>query len=149
MCNASSTCSWQPERQVPFNEVRLPPPPDIKKEIGEGDEVEVSEGSWAVLVWSSLSIPGSAEGVRACPRWRFKMEHVSIDKLIASFFMIHAHKWIMPLCAFSGSYCFHFQVYSRANDQEPCGWWLAKVRMMKGEVNYFQTYWCHAYMLIQ
>lgn len=42
MCNVSSTSSWQPERQVPFNEVRLPPPPDIKKEIGEGDEVEVS-----------------------------------------------------------------------------------------------------------
>lgn len=56
MCNASSTSSWQPERQVPFNEVRLPPPPDIKKEIGEGDEVEVSEHSGAVLVWNSLSV---------------------------------------------------------------------------------------------
>ncbi|XP_031440479.1 fragile X mental retardation syndrome-related protein 2 isoform X2 [Clupea harengus] len=94
--------NWQPERQMPFSDVRLPPPADYHKDIAEGEEVEVFSQT-----------PGIA---------RYTPYHVQLPA--------HTHR---PPPHTQTPTSLPPEVYSRANDQEPCGWWLARVRMMKGE----------------
>ncbi|XP_078141695.1 RNA-binding protein FXR1 isoform X2 [Centroberyx gerrardi] len=105
--------NWQPERQVPFNDVRMPPPADAKKEIGEGEEVEV----------------------------RDTHTHTHTHTVFLSFFLCPSLSRNLSLSVCLSLSC---QIFSRANEQEPCGWWLAKVRMMKGDFYVIEYAACDA-----
>ena len=127
-----SMFSWQPERQVPFDDIRMPPPSDAPKEIGEGEEVEVSEHrsnrggtSGGQEVLHPRSHLANLES-QLTILWRTPTEERDVPPL-PSHCLLHLAPYTLSLSVSS-------QIFSRANDQEPCGWWLAKVRMMKGDV---------------
>lgn len=138
--------SWQPERQISFQDVRFPPPTGFCKEINESDEVEVglSQSLQQFLFFFFFWIVPSEGGLFR--KWeRLVMWNKKCSRIKFWCVTPKAHSFLFIIVFFSQNdlkwmnACVCCQVYSRANDKEPCGWWLAKVRMVKGEVGLTTT----------
>ncbi|XP_056899914.1 fragile X messenger ribonucleoprotein 1 homolog A-like isoform X2 [Takifugu flavidus] len=111
--------NWQAERQMSIQDVRFPPPPGFQRDICESDEVE------AIII-----LLGSLSGRISCGK---KLREETVSQSAVS-----VRDSIMQWKKLST------KVYSRPNEKEPCGWWPATVRMVKGEFYVIEYAACDA-----